>query len=79
MNNLNLTFLKWVLIANMFAWPAAYFLMNNWLRHLAYRIDLSWWMFFWAAVLALFIALLTVSFQSIKAALKNPADALRYE
>jgi len=78
-NDLNKSFIKWVLIANLIAWPAAWYFMNNWLRNFAYRIDLSWWMFVLAAVLALLVALLTVSFQSIKAALKNPADALRYE
>ena len=78
-NNLNKSFVKWVLIANLIAWPAAWYFMNNWLRNFAYRIELSWWMFVLAAVLALLVALLTVSFQTIKAALKNPADALRYE
>ena len=78
-NNLNKSFVKWVLIANLIAWPAAWYFMNNWLRNFAYRIQLSWWMFVLAAVLAFLVALLTVSFQSIKAALKNPADALRYE
>jgi len=78
-NNLNKSFVKWVLIANLIAWPAAWYFMNKWLRNFAYRIELSWWMFVLAAVLALLVALLTVSFQSIKAALKNPADALRYE
>lgn len=78
-NNLNKSFVKWVLIANLIAWPAAWYIMNKWLQNFAYRIELSWWMFVLAAVLALLVALLTVSFQSIKAALKNPADALRYE
>jgi putative ABC transport system permease protein len=78
-NNLNKSFVKWVLIANLIAWPAAWYFMNNWLRNFAYRIQLSWWMFVLAAVLAFLVALLTVSFQSVKAALKNPADALRYE
>jgi putative ABC transport system permease protein len=78
-NDLNKSFVKWVLIANVIAWPAAWYFMNNWLRNFAYRVELSWWMFVLAAVLALLVALLTVSFQSIKAALKNPVDALRYE
>lgn len=78
-NNLNKSFVKWVLIANLIAWPAAWYFMNNWLRNFAYRIQLSWWVFVLAGVLALLVALLTVSFQSLKAALKNPADALRYE
>lgn len=77
--NLNKSFLKWVLIANLIAWPIAWFAMNRWLENFAYRIGLSWWMFILAAVLAVFIALLTVSFQTVKAALKNPIDSIRYE
>ncbi len=77
--NLNKSFLKWVLIANLIAWPIAWFAMNRWLENFAYRIGLSWWMFVLAAVLAVFIALLTVSFQTVKAALKNPIDSIRYE
>jgi len=77
--NLNISFVIWVLIANLIAWPAAWYVMNKWLQNFAYRIDLSLWMFILAAVLALIIALMTVSFHTIKAALKNPADSLRYE
>jgi putative ABC transport system permease protein len=77
--NLNKSFLKWVLIANLVAWPIAWFAMNRWLENFAYRIVLSWWMFVLAAVLAVLIALLTVSLQTVKAALKNPIDSLRYE
>ena len=77
--NLNKSFLKWVLIANLIAWPVAWFAMNRWLENFAYRIVLSWWIFVLAAVLAVFIALLTVSLQTVKAALKNPIDSLRYE
>ena len=76
---LNKSFIKWVLLANLFAWPAAWYVMNRWLQSFAYRIDLSWWMFVLAAVLALLIALIIVSFQTVKAALKNPVDSLRYE
>jgi putative ABC transport system permease protein len=77
--NLNKSFVIWVLIANLIAWPAAWYVMNKWLQNFAYRIDLSLWMFILAAVLALIIALMTVSFHTIKAALKNPVDSLRYE
>jgi putative ABC transport system permease protein len=77
--NLNKSFLKWVLIANLMAWPIAWFAMNRWLENFAYRIGLSWWMFVLAAALAVCIALLTVSLQTVKAALKNPIDSLRYE
>lgn len=76
---LNKSFIKWVLLANLFAWPAAWYVMNRWLQNFAYRIDLSWWMFVLAAVLALLIALIIISFQTVKAALKNPVDSLRYE
>lgn len=72
-------FTKWILIANAIAWPVAYVLMKNWLQNYAYRTSLSWWIFALSGVLALFIALLTVSFQTIRAATANPVDSLRYE
>ena len=72
-------FVKLVLLANVIAWPMAYFAMNRWLQNFAYRIDISWWGFTLAGGLALIIALLTVSSQAIKAALANPVEALRYE
>jgi putative ABC transport system permease protein len=68
-----------VLLANLIAWPFAYFTMNKVLQNYAYRIDLGWWVFALAGGLALLIALLTVSSQAIKAALANPVEALRYE
>ena len=68
-----------VLLANAVAIPAAYFLMKNWLRGYAYRTELSGIVFLAAMALALAVALITVSFQSIRAALANPADSLRYE
>jgi len=72
-------FVKLVLVANLIAWPVAYFAMNKWLQNFAYRIDLGWWVFVLAGGMALFIALLTVSTQAIRAALVNPVEALRYE
>jgi len=72
-------FAKWILIANAIAWPVTYLLMKNWLQNYAYRTSLSWWIFALSGVLALFIAILTTSFQSIKAATVNPVDSLRYE
>ncbi len=72
-------FLKWVLIANILAWPVAYYFMDKWLQNFAYRTNLKIWMFLFSGVLALLIALLTVSYQAIKAARANPADSLRYE
>jgi putative ABC transport system permease protein len=68
-----------VIVANLIAWPLAGFAMNRWLEGFAYRIDLNWWLFALAGGSALLIALLTVSFQAIKAALANPIGALRYE
>jgi putative ABC transport system permease protein len=72
-------FLKLVLIANLSVWPIAYIVMNDWLQDFAYRIAIGWWVFALPGGLALLIALLTVSFQAIKAALANPVEALRYE
>jgi len=72
-------FSKWVILANLLSWPLAYFAMNKWLSNYAYRIPLSWWIFPLAGALALLIAFLTVSYQAIRAARANPADALHYE
>lgn len=72
-------FIKWVLIANIFARPTAYFIMNKWLQSFAYRINIGVWMFVLSAVLAMGIALITVSYQAFKAARANPIDSLRYE
>ncbi len=66
-------------IANLIAWPVAYFVMSNWLQHYAYHTPLSVSVFMGAAVLAVVIVLFTVSYQGIKAALANPVEALRYE
>ena len=70
---------KWVLLANIVAWPVAWFAMNNWLQNFAYRINMDWWMFVLAGGIALLIALLTVSWQAIRAATANPVESLRYE
>lgn len=72
-------YVKWIVLANVLAWPAAYVVMNQWLKNFAYRTDIGISTFFLSAVLALVIALLTVSYQSIKAALANPVESLRYE
>lgn len=72
-------FTKWILLANIIAWPVAYYFMNKWLQDFAYRIEISWWVFVLSGGIALVIALLTVSYQAIKAATKNPVEALRYE
>jgi putative ABC transport system permease protein len=72
-------FAKWVLIANALAWPAAYFVMHNWLQGFAYKTDIAWWIFLASGAGALFVALLTVSFQALRAAQTNPVEALKYE
>ena len=72
-------FSKWILIANLIAWPAAYFLMDNWLKNFAFRTNLGFSVFMLSAGIALFISLLTVSYQSIKAANSNPVNSLKYE
>jgi putative ABC transport system permease protein len=76
---LNRDFVKWVAIAFVIATPIAYYAMNKWLESFAYKTGLSWWVFALAGLLALGIALLTVSWQSWKAATRNPVEALRYE
>lgn len=70
---------KWVAIAFVIAVPIAYYAMSKWLENFAYKTELSWWIFALAGVLALGIALLTVSWQSWKAARRNPIESLRYE
>lgn len=72
-------FLKLVLIASLIAFPVAWWAMNTWLQSFAYRINISWWVFVIAGSAAILIALLTISFQSIKAALANPVKSLRTE
>ena len=72
-------FLKLVLIAIVIASPLAWYIMNRWLQDFAYKIDIAWWVFALAGLLAVGIALLTVSFQAIKAALMNPVRSLRSE
>jgi putative ABC transport system permease protein len=72
-------FSKWVLAANIIAWPIAYFAMHKWLQNFAFKTDMGLWVFVLSATLSLAIALITVGYQSIKAALANPADSLRYE
>lgn len=74
-------FLKWVLLANCIAWPISYWALTNWLKNFAFRINLvqNFWIFFSAAFISLAIAMLTVIFQTLKAANQNPIKALRYE
>jgi len=76
---LNRDFLRWVAVAFVIATPIAWYAMNKWLENFAYKTNLSWWIFALAGLLALGIAILTVSWQSWKAATRNPVEALRYE
>jgi putative ABC transport system permease protein len=71
--------LKWVVLANLLAWPLAWFLMNKWLQNFAYHTSMSWWIFILSGGIALLIAMLTVSYQAIRAATANPIETLRYE
>jgi ABC-type antimicrobial peptide transport system permease subunit len=72
-------FTKWVLLANIIAWPLAGFLMHHWLNNFVYKINIEWWIYVTAGSIALIIALITISSQAIKAAITNPVESLRYE
>jgi len=72
-------FAKLVLVASLIAFPIAWWAMNKWLQSFAYRINISWWVFVIAGIAAIAIALITVSFQAIKAAITNPVKSLRTE
>ena len=76
---LNRDFIKWVAVAYLLACPVAWYAMNKWLQNFAYRTELSWWIFAIAGLIALGIALLAVSWQSWRAATRNPIESLRYE
>ncbi len=76
---LNKGFIRWVAIAFVIACPIAWYAMHKWLQNFAYKTTLSWWVFAAAGVIALAIALLTVSWQSWRAARRNPVESLRYE
>jgi putative ABC transport system permease protein len=77
--NLSTDFIKLVVIALVIASPLAYIIANKWLQNFPYRISISWWLFALAGMLVMLIALTTISFQSIKAALANPVESLRTE
>jgi hypothetical protein len=72
-------FTKWIIVSNVIAWPVGYIILKNWLQSFAYRTPLSWWIFVGSGMLALVVALLTVSYQSLRAALANPVESLKYE
>jgi putative ABC transport system permease protein len=72
-------FVKWILVANAAAWPIAFLAMTKWLQNYTYRITIGIWPFLLAGTAALLIVLVTVGFQTVKAATANPVEALRYE
>ncbi|MDP4262374.1 MAG: ABC transporter permease [Bacteroidota bacterium] len=72
-------FLRYVLIAALIAWPLSWLAVHKWLQDYAYRVDISWWIFLVAVLLAMIIAFVTISFQAIKAAVANPVKSLRTE
>ena len=72
-------FLKWIVVANLIAWPVAYFVMNRWLQNFAFRIHIGWFHFLATGGISIAIALITVSYQILKTATANPVDSLRYE
>jgi putative ABC transport system permease protein len=72
-------FTKWVIVANVIAWPAAFFGMRQWLQNFAYRVPIGAWPFILSASLALVVALITVGYQAVRSALSNPVESLRYE
>jgi len=76
---INNDFIKWIAIAFLVATPVSCFIMNKWLQNFAYKTSLSWWIFALAGALVLFITLVTTSWQSWRAATRNPVEALRYE
>jgi putative ABC transport system permease protein len=72
-------FTKWVLIANVIAWPIGYYAMKQWLKNFAYQTEFDWSIFLFSGVITLLIAVTTVGFKSLRAATANPVDSLRYE
>jgi predicted permease len=72
-------FSKWIIVANLIAWPLSYFILNRWLQEFPYRIDIELWLFLGTGLVTFLIAIMTVGYQSLRVGLANPADSLRYE
>ena len=72
-------FTQWVLLANLIAWPLAWYFIHKWLQNFAYQTQISWWFFLLPLFITMFIAITTVSWQSFRTATQNPVKALRYE
>jgi ABC-type antimicrobial peptide transport system permease subunit len=79
MTMLNKEFIKWVIIAFVIACPIAWYIMHRWLQSFAYKTDMSWWIFIAAGAATMVVAMLTVSWQSWRAATRNPVESLRHE
>ena len=77
--NLSKEFITWVFISNIIAWPLAYYIMHKWLEDYAFRISFPFWILLASGILAMLIALITVSSQAIRAANSDPVKSLRYE
>lgn len=77
--NINKEYFSWILISIMLAFPLSYIAIKKWLENFAYKITIEWWIFIVIGIFTIFIALLTVSWQSWRAARRNPVEALRYE
>ena len=76
---LNVNYLRWIMLAFIIAVPATYFILQSWLDNFAYKIQLSWWIFVLAALVVLLISIISVSWQSLRAATTNPADTVKSE
>lgn len=76
---LSKTLTRWIILANIIAWPLSWYFFDRWLNNFAYRTPIEWWYFLLAGLLTLFIALATLSYQTIKSSLMNPVEALKYE
>jgi putative ABC transport system permease protein len=72
-------FIKWIILANILAWPLAWFLMNRWLENFAFKMDIGWKIFVLTGFLTMSFGVITFIFQTVKAASANPSDSLRYE
>jgi putative ABC transport system permease protein len=76
---LNIEFIKWILVSTVISIPVSIWLVSQWMNRFAYKTKLSWWIFALAVFSAILIAVFTISWQSWRAATKNPVEALRYE
>ncbi len=76
---LSMEFIKWIIYANLLAWPLAYYVMNKWLQDFAFKIEIEYWVFILSGILALSIAIITISYTLFKTTYTNPVEALKYE